>query len=136
MDQAEITDSFITQFGPQRIPSPGQKFLWVHVQVKNMGTKEVDLPAAEHFSVLYAQSEFKPTYGHRQNYVDYTALTSPLFPGDVVEAWLRFDLPEVATLNEIWLVFLPESSQVGVRPSSPNYPYSTDHPTYVWRCAP
>jgi hypothetical protein len=136
MEQVELTDSFITEFGPQRIPSPGQRFLWVQVQVSNTGATEMDLPAAEHFSVLYAQSEFKPTYGHRQNYADYTALGSPLFPGQAIKAWLRFDLPEGATLNDLWFVFLPETAQVGVRPASPNYPYASNHPTYVWRCAP
>ena len=135
MDQTEITDSFITEFGSQRIPSAGQKFLWIHVTLKNVGKSEIGLPAPEHFSVLYAESEFKPTYGHRQGYADYTTLGSTLFPGQELNAWLRFDIPINADLMDLWFVFLPGSAQVGVSPSSPNYPYADNKPTYVWKCA-
>ena len=134
MEQAEITDTFITEFGSQRTPSSGQKFLWVHVTLKNVGKSEIPLPAAEHFSVLYAESEFKPTYGHRQGYPDYADLGSTLFPGQELDAWLRFDIPVAAALKDLWFIFLPESSQVGVSPSSPNYPYAEHKPTYVWNC--
>ena len=135
MDQNEITDSFITEFGSQRVPSSGRKFLWVHVTLKNVGKSEIALPGSEHFSVLYAESEFKPTYGHRQGYADYTDLDSTLFPEQELDAWLRFDIPINADLMDLWFVFLPESVQVGVSPSSPNYPYADNKPTYVWKCA-
>lgn len=135
MDQNEITDSFITEFGSERVPSSGRKFLWVHVTLKNVGKSEIVLPGPEHFSVLYADSEFKPTYGHRQGYTDYTSLGSTLFPGQELNAWLRFDIPINADLIDLWFVFLPESAQVGVSPSSPNYPYPDNKPTYVWKCA-
>ena len=135
MDQTEITESFITEFGSQRVPSAGQKFLWVHVTIKNVGKSEIRLPAPEHFSVLYAESEFKPTYGHREGYTDYTALGSTLFPEQGLNAWLRFDIPINADLLDLWFVFLPESAQVGVSPLSPNYPYADNKPTYVWKCA-
>lgn len=134
MDEAEITESFITEFGSQREPSGGQKFLWVRVTLKNVGNEEVTIPAAESFSVLYAESEFKPIYGHRQGYADYTDLGSTLFPGQEVDAWLRFDIPLAADLKDSWFVFLPTSAQVGVLPSSPNYPYAVNKPTYVWKC--
>jgi hypothetical protein len=136
MDSAEITGSFTTEFGTKRMPSAGQKFLWVHIRLDNMGKSEIALPAAEHFSALYADSEFKPTYGHRQGYADYTALTSPLFPGQAVDAWLRFDIPETAELKNIWVIFMPESSQVSVMPSSPDYPWGGDHPEFVWTLEP
>ena len=136
MDQAEITDSFVTEFGFQRDPSPGQKFLWVHIKLKNVGKSEIKIPAPENFSALYAESEFKPTYGHRQGHADYIALDSTLFPEQEVDAWLRFDIPVEADLKNLWFVFLPESSAVGVLPSSPNYPWADDHPTFAWLCAP
>lgn len=136
MDQVEITDSFINEFGSQRVPSAGQKFLWVHVILKNIGKSEIPLPAPENFSVLYAESEFKPIYGHRQGYVDYTALGSTLFAEQELDAWLRFDIPDTADLNDLWFVFLPTSAQVGVSPSSPNYPFADNKPTYVWKCEP
>ena len=135
MDQAEITDSFITEFGSQREPSAGQKFLWVHLTLENVGKNEIVLPAPENFSVLYAESEFKLIYGHRQGYMDYTDLGSSLFPGQKVDAWLRFDIPDTASLKDLWFVFLPISAQVGVSPSSPDYPYADNKPTYVWKCA-
>jgi hypothetical protein len=134
MDQVEITDRFITEFGTQRLPSDGRKFLWVHVLLKNVGESEIVLPVPENFSVLYAESEFKPVYGHRQGYADYTDLVSTLFPSHELDAWLRFDIPNTADLKDLWFVFLPESAQVAVSPSSPNYPYSENKPTYVWNC--
>lgn len=136
MDQAEITDDFVTEFGSTRIPSDGLKFLWVHVKIKNMGQNELDTPPSEHYSILYADTELKPTYGHRKEYADYTALNSTLFPSQQVEAWLRFDIPVAAELKDLRFVFLPESSQVGVLSSSPNYPYAENRPTFVWNCAP
>jgi hypothetical protein len=134
MDQAEITDHFINEFGSQRIPSAGQSFLWVHVALKNDGKKEIPLPTSENFSVLYAESEFKPVYGHRQGYPDYTDLSTTLFPGQELDAWLRFDIPMAAGLKDVWFVFLPESTQVGVSPSSPRYPYTENKPTFIWSC--
>jgi hypothetical protein len=136
MEQAEITDDFITEFGSERIPSPGQKFLWVHVQLKNAGQADINVPPSEHFSALYAAIEIKPTYGHRKDHTDYTDLEPILFPNQEVDAWLRFDIPVAAELKDLRFVFLPESSQVGVLSSSPNYPYAQDHPTFVWNCAP
>ena len=102
--------------------------------LKNVGESEIALPAPENFSVLYAESEFKPIYGHRQGYADYTDLASTLFLGQELNAWLRFDIPVAADLKDLWFVFLPESSQVGVSPSSPDYPYADNKPTYVWKC--
>ena len=136
MTQAEINDSFVAEFGSQRVPSPGLQFLWVHVQLKNTGEKDIDLPVPEHFSALYAATELKPTYGHRKDYTDYTALGPVIFPNQEVNAWLRFDIPVNAELKDLRFVFLPESSGVGTSFSSPIYPYSQDHPTYVWNCAP
>jgi hypothetical protein len=136
MQQAEINDSFVTEFGSQRLPSPGQKFLWIQVLLENTGTSKINLPSAEHFSVLYAATELKPTYGHRQDHTDYTALDSTLFPGQAVEAWLRFDLPATAELKDLRFVFLPESAQVGASPFAPDYPWGGKHPLYVWVCGP
>ena len=136
MEQADITDTFVTDFGSQRDPSAGQKFLWVHVRLKNVGKNEINIPAPENFSVLYVASEFKPIYGHRQGYVDYITLDSTLFPEQEVDAWLRFDIPVDADLKNLWFVFLPDSSAVGISPSSPNYPWANDHTMFAWLCAP
>jgi hypothetical protein len=136
MDQAELTADFITEYGSTRSPSEGQKFMWVHVQLKNVGQNQMGTPLPEHFSVLYAATELKPTYGHRKDHTDYTALDSVIFPNQQVDAWLRFDIPVNAELKDLRFVFLPESSQVGVSFSSPTYPYAEDHPTFVWKCAP
>ena len=135
MGQIEITENFVTEFGSTRDPSAGMKFMWVHIQLKNVGQLEIDTPQLENFSVLYAATEIKPTYGHRQGYKDYSTLGSVLFPEQEADAWIRFDIPAAAELKDLLCVFLPESSQVGVSFSSPNYPYS-DKPTYVWKCAP
>ncbi|MFN8413286.1 MAG: hypothetical protein U0Z26_12935 [Anaerolineales bacterium] len=134
MKQAEIVNEFVTDFGSIRNPSPGDKFLWVHVLLKNVSQNEIRTPLLEHYSALYVATELKPTYGHRKDYTDYTVLDATIFPNQEVEAWLRFDIPVAAELNELRFVFLPESSNVGVSFSSPTFPYAEDHPTFVWNC--
>ena len=47
MDQLEITDEFITEFGSTRSPSPGKKFMWAHIQLKNVGEVEIEVPLSE-----------------------------------------------------------------------------------------
>jgi hypothetical protein len=132
MDQVEVTNEFVTDFGSVRLPSPGKKFLWVHVKLKTLGTVEVNLPPLEHYSILYAATEIKPSYGHRGGYMDYTSLGITIFPDQELDGWLRFDIPAAAELKDMRFIFIPESAQVGTSFSSPNYPYSDDKPTYVW----
>jgi len=136
LDQTEITQDFITEFGSTRNPSPGKKFMWWHIQLKNAGQMEIEIPILEHFSVLYAATELKPTYGYRQGYTEYSTLGPILFPNQEADGWIRFDIPATAELHDLFCVFLPESAQIGTTISSPNYPYSEDKPTYVWKCAP
>jgi hypothetical protein len=136
MDQLEVTQDYITDYGSSRIPTEGNKFLWVHIRLNNIGQIEMDIPLPEHFSILYAAVELKPTYGHRAQYMDYTTLGPVIFPKQELEGWLRFDIPAAAELKDLRFVFLPESSQVGTSFSSPNYPYAEDKPTYVWKCQP
>ena len=136
MDQLEMTEEYVTEFGSTRNPPEGKKFLWVHIQLKNIGGVELDMPILENFSILYAATEIKPIYGHRNGYVEYTTLGKTIFPAQELDGWLRFDIPSTAELKDMHFVFLPESAQVGVSYSSPNYPYADDKPTYVWRCAP
>jgi hypothetical protein len=135
MDQLEITQEYLTDFGSTRVPTEGNKFLWVHIRLKNTGQIENQIPTSEHFSILYAAVELKPTYGHRADYTDYTTLGPIIFPGQELDGWLRFDIPATSELNELRFVFIPKSSQVGSSYSSPNYPYSDDKPTFVWKCA-
>src|ERR1043165_2397847 len=136
MDRCEVSQDYLTDYGSTRTPPIGQKFLWVQVRLKNVGQIQLDVPAAEHFSVLYAAAELKPTYGHHQGYLDYTTLGPLIFPNQELDAWLRFDIPIAAELNDLRFVFLPESSQVGTSFSSPEYPYAKDKPTYVWKGVP
>lgn len=136
LDQLEITGEYLTDYGSTRVPPAEQKFLWVHIRLKNTGQVEIDTPLPEHYSILYAAIELKPTYGHRQNHTDYTTLGSTIFPDQELGGWLRFDIPATAELRELRFVFLPESAQVGTSYTSPNYPYADNKPTYVWDCAP
>ena len=136
MDQIEITDEFITEFGTTRNPPVGEKFMWVHVQLRNAGQIEINTPLLENFSVLYAATELKPSYGHRGGYTEYSTLALVLFPNDEADGWIRFDIPAAAELEDLRFVFLPISAQVGASYSSPNYPYSDDKPTYVWEVGP
>jgi Domain of unknown function (DUF4352) len=136
MNQLEVTQDYVTDYGSTRIPPAGQKFLWVQIRLKNTGQIEMDVPLAEHFSVLYAGAELKPSYGHRQGHEEYTTLGPLIFPNQELDGWIRFDIPTTAELKDMRFVFLPESSQVGTSFSSPNYPYVDDKPTYVWNFEP
>jgi len=136
LEQTEITEEYLTDYGSTRVPPEGQKFLWVHIRLKNTGQIEMDTPILEHYSILYAATELKPIYGHRQNHTDYTTLGEVIFPDQEMEGWLRFDVPAAAELKDLRLVFIPESAQVGTSYNSPNYPYADNKPTYVWNCAP
>lgn len=136
MDQPEFSQAYETDYGSTRVPPAGGKFLWVHIGLKNTGQVEAAVPASEHFSVLYASTELKPTYGHRAGYKDYTTLAPVIFPDQALDGWLRFDVPATAELSELLFVFIPESSQVGASYGSPNYPYAIDKPTYVWDFVP
>ena len=136
MDQIEITQDYLTDFGSTRKPPAGKKFLWAHIRLKNTGQVEMDVPVLEHYSILYAAIEIKPIYGHRNGYAEYSALGPVIFPDQELDGWLRFDIPTTAELKEMRFVFLPESAQVGVSYSSPYYPYAEDKPTYVWNLGP
>ena len=135
MSTAEITTSYLNEYGSTRVPPAGKEFLWIQIGLKNIGIGELPLPAPEHFSVLYGSTEFKPIYGHRQDHPDYMALTTVMVQGQAVDAWLRFDIPVGLELKDLWFVFLPESTQVSVGFSPSNYP-AGDHPIFVWMCVP
>ena len=134
LDELEVTEDYITDYGSSRVPTEGNKFLWVHIRLKNTGQIQMDVPGSEHYSILYAAAELKPGYGHRQGYREYTALGPLIFPDQELDGWLRFDIPTTAELKDLRFVFLPESAQVGASYGSPNYPYADDKPTYVWNC--
>jgi hypothetical protein len=135
MSQAEIMTSYITEYGSRRDASPGTMFLWIHILLKNIGQIERPLPIIEHFSVLYGASEFKPSYGHRQGYADYTSLKPVIYQGQQADAWLRFDIPATAELKDLQFAFLPESLQMSISFAPTDYPWA-DHPIYLWSCAP
>lgn len=135
MKQAEITTSYLTEYGSTREPPAGEKFLWIHIDLKDIGQGPRDLPTPDHFSVLNGATEFKSTYGRRKDYADYMDVTTGMVQGQEVNAWLRFDIPAALELRDLWFVFLPESSQVSVGFSSSNYPWG-DQPIYLWMCAP
>jgi len=133
VDGAEFTSGYLTEYGTSREPPTDTKFLWVRVALKNLGRQAHTVPATEHFSVVYHASEFKPAYGHRQDHVDYTSLTSMLYQGSPQTAWLRFDLPATAELTALQFAYLPESSRVTFSPT--NYVWA-NHPVYLWRLMP
>ena len=135
MREAEITTSYLTEFDSTREPPADKKFIWIHILLKNIGQGEQTLPASEHFSVLNGQTEFKPTYGHRKDHADYMTLSTSMVQGQEVDAWLRFDIPAAAELQDLIFAFLPESSQVSFGFSSSDYSWA-DHPIYLWKLAP
>lgn len=135
MSQAEITTSYLTEYGSTREPPAGLEFLWIHINLMNIGQSEQVLPAPEHFSVLYGAIEFKPIYGHRKDHADYLALTTSLVQGQAVDAWLRFDIPAGLELTELSFAFMPESTQISVGFSPTASPWG-DLPIYLWSLNP
>ena len=135
MRQVELTGVYTTKFGSKREPPSGVKFFWVRTLFKNTGQVEYELPTSEHFSVLFDEMEFKPTYGYREGYEDYMGLPSVLYPGQEVDAWLRFDIPIGVASEDLQFAFLPESFQVSLAFSPSDYPWG-DHPIFLWTCAP
>jgi hypothetical protein len=133
MKEAEITSSYLTEYGSERNPPAGTNIVWIRVLLKNVGQGEQNLPAPEHFSVLNGTTEFKPTYGHRKDHADYMALPPTLVKRQEVDAWLRFDIPAALELKDLMFAFLPETSQVSFGFSSGDYPWG-DHPVYLWTC--
>ncbi len=128
----ELNDQYKTRFGPVRDATPGVKFLWVQVLVENQGQAGIDLPGEEHFSVLQADREYKPTYGHRDGFPDYTSLGSAVSPGSPLEGWLRFDIPAEVEIKDLQFAFLPESTRITyTRTQSGGSIF--DHPVFLWR---
>jgi len=128
----EINDRYKTSFGPVRDSTPGLEFLWVQVLLENNGQAAIDLPGEDHFSVLHGGREYKPTYGHRDGYPDYTSLGGTVYPGSPLEGWLRFDIPEEAALDDIQFAFLPESTRITFTRTQSGGSYY-NHPVYLWR---
>ena len=135
MKEAEITSSYLTEYGPEREPPAGKNIIWIHIQLKNVGQGGQNLPEPEHFSVLNGTTEFKAIYGHRKDHADYMSLTPTLVQGQEVNAWLRFDIPIALELEDFIFAFLPDSLQVSFGFSSSDYAWG-DHPIYLWACAP
>lgn len=135
MSEAEITESYQTEYGTNREPPAGKRIIWIHIQLKNSSQGEINLPVSEHFSVLNGTTEFKATYGHRKEYLDYMALNATMVQRQELDAWLRFDIPAALELKDLLFAFLPESSQVSFGFSTSDYPWG-DHPIYLWNCAP
>jgi hypothetical protein len=135
MLQAEITTSYLNEYGSTRQPSAGMELLWIHITIANTGQTLQALPTPDHFSAINGTIEFKAIYGHRKDHLDYLTLPTDLVAGQTVDAWLRFDIPAGLELKELTFAFLPESSQISVGFPSSSYP-AGDHPIYIWMCAP
>ena len=44
MKEAEITSTFITEYGTTREPPPGKNIIWINILLKNIGQSEQTLP--------------------------------------------------------------------------------------------
>jgi len=130
----ELTGRYTTQFNTVREPPAGIKFLWVQVGLKNVTSTLHAIPATEHFSALHEQTEFKTSYGYRQNFLDYTTLPDKISPNQEIKAWLRFEIPAALDPSSLWFAYLPQSSRVNFLP--PESPAWGDHPEYLWKLSP
>jgi hypothetical protein len=135
IERGEINDQYKTEYGPLRDAPAGMKFLWVQLFLENADDESIDLPGEDHFSVLSGAKEYKPTYGHREDYIDYVALGDSIFPGNPLEGWLRFEIPAEAGLGDIQFAFLPESTRITFSRTQSGSSYY-DHPVFIWRLEP
>ncbi len=135
VEQAELNEEYETEFGTMREAPEGRKFLWIQLLLETVENIEAPLPDADHFSALYGTIEFKPTYGHRDRYTDYTSLPDTLFPDNPRQAWLRFDIPLEAEPADLRFAFLPDSTWVSFSKSASGASYY-DHPVYLWKLEP
>ncbi len=104
MDDYDFSSSYTTEFQRTEVSPPTGKFLWVHVAVKNTGTREEKIPHFSLFTVLYQEIQIEATYGHRQNFPDYTNqnfLEDRIPPGQSREGWLRYLIPANANFSDI-----------------------------------
>ena len=131
VESFEITARYTTQFNTVREPPAGMKFLWVQVGLRNVTSTLLAVPATEHFSALHERTEFKTSYGHRQNFLDYTALPEKISPNQEIKPWLRFEIPAALEPSSLWFAYLPRSSRVTFLP--PGSPAWGDHPEYLWK---
>lgn len=134
VESFELTGRYTTQFNTVREPPAGVKFLWVQVGLKNVTSTLLAIPATEHFSALHERTEFKTTYGYRQNFLDYTTLPDKISPNQEIKAWLRFEIPAALDPSSLWFAYLPQSSRVNFLP--PESPAWGDHPEYLWKLSP
>ena len=52
MSEAEITTSYLTEYGSEREPSAGQKSIWIHILLKNISQGRVIRRAIPHHPSL------------------------------------------------------------------------------------
>ena len=134
MKRFELTQEYTNEYGLPQPPPQGARFLWVQVRLENTTQQALSLPRPDRYSVLYHDVELKASYGHRQDYPDYTALDGKIYPGQPVEAWLRFEVPQGAEPGALVFAFNPESIQVSL--NTPNRGEWALHPVYLWNLAP
>ncbi len=128
----DFTLEYTTDYNTVRKPGAGQQFLWIHVGLRSSSQSNQSTPDPEHFSVLFQSGEVKPSYGHRKDHPDYPASGSFLLPGQELDAWLRFVIPDNSGPAGMLFAFLPESTQVSfISPSATSASWAS-HPVFLW----
>lgn len=133
--RAEISGEYVSQYGSVRQPAAGAKYLWVEVSLQNQGTRPIQTPGSDHYSVLFYSREIKPSYGHRQDYQEYTALDTTIYPGETLQAWLRFEIPETAQISDFRFAYMPDSVRVSLAAPETDTPWAR-HSLYLWNLTP
>lgn len=127
-----MSGSYTTDFNTRRDPPAGRKITWVHIQVNNPGKNTLKTPGADHFSILYGGIEIKSTYGHRQDYPDFTDLSVSVFPGQNLAGWLRFNIPMEASPEDLTLAYIPNSNHLPALVNGDAAAWA-DQPVYIWK---
>lgn len=134
--QAAFSTGYTSRYGSPRTPASGRKFAWVYIKVRNKSLGDIILPLASRFSLLYLEDEFKASYGNPADFQDLFDLTGTrLAPGSSIDTGLRFDLPENAPLELLFLAFMPEGRSVSLPAASSGQDWAR-RPLFLWRLAP
>jgi hypothetical protein len=121
---------YTTEFGTVRQPPRDGQYLWVQVALENLTEKVLSLPRVDRFGLLFHDQELEATYGHRQNFPDYTSQESSLYPDQSLEAWLRFEVSAEAQASDLLFAFSPESPLVSLDAPSQTDSWA-NHPVFL-----
>lgn len=112
LDKYEFVGPFEAEreiIGPETVsPSEGAKFLWVHIEVKNVSKVAVDFPLWGDFILVHAGEEIGPEslfgiYYYREGYpfLKSKEPSGKIYPNISGDGWIYFEVPQDARPEDL-----------------------------------